>query len=190
MKILNNKGTSLIELIISVLLISIVIIFMFQLLLEINNEQNNNVMAVDNQVNRAEIIRYIENDLNNHVLSSIIDNSTNNNLNITFNYNDSLKTIINGTKNNITITNTSNDKRLWNIEDGTLFVNKVNVESIKNTISNYYALYLNMEIHTANEKNMENNNNSIDDLSLTYIGKLSDYDPNITCLGYCCNHSC
>ena len=46
---LNKKGTSLIEVIISIALISIVLVFMIRLLIDLNNEENNNEYAVNNQ---------------------------------------------------------------------------------------------------------------------------------------------
>ena len=45
---LNKKGTSLIEVIISIALISIVLVFMIRLLIDLNNEENNNEYAVNN----------------------------------------------------------------------------------------------------------------------------------------------
>ena len=70
---LNNKGTTLIELIISIVLISVVIEFMFRLIIDLNNEQENNDFAVENQINRAEAIRFISDDLLNKELISIND---------------------------------------------------------------------------------------------------------------------
>ena len=61
---LNKKGTTLAEVIISIALISVVLVFMIRLLIDLNNMQTNTTYATGNQVNRAEILRMIGNDLN------------------------------------------------------------------------------------------------------------------------------
>ena len=73
MKKLNNKGNTLIELIISIALMSVVLVSMVRLLVDLNNTNTNNVYAKNNEVVRSEIIRAIETDLNNYKLSNIND---------------------------------------------------------------------------------------------------------------------
>src|SRR5574344_2183259 len=63
MKKLNKKGVTLIELIISMVLISVVMVFMYRLLININNEITNSTFAIDNQQNRLEIIDTVEEDI-------------------------------------------------------------------------------------------------------------------------------
>ena len=62
---LNKKGTSLAEVIISIALISVVLIFMIRLLIDLNNLETNTTYARDYQINRAVILSTIGNDLNN-----------------------------------------------------------------------------------------------------------------------------
>ena len=69
MKKLNNKGNTLIELIISIELMSVVLVSMVRLLVDLNNTNTNSVYAKNNEVVRSEIIRAIETDLNNYKLS-------------------------------------------------------------------------------------------------------------------------
>ncbi|MEG1506914.1 MAG: hypothetical protein RR478_05410, partial [Bacilli bacterium] len=68
-----------------------------------------------------------------------------------------------------------------------LYTNSAKVYYSKDTGNNFYTLNINIEIHTTNDKNTLNKNNILDDISLSYIGKSSDYNSNpaITCLGYC-----
>ena len=73
MKKLNNKGNTLIELIISIALMSVVLVSMVRLLVDLNNTNTNSVYAKNNEVVRSEIIRAIETDLNNYKLSNIND---------------------------------------------------------------------------------------------------------------------
>ena len=75
---LSNKGISLIELLISIVLIGVVLIFMFQLMVDLKNETNNNDFAYNNQVNRTEVIYNIQNDLLLYTLEGIEDKSAEN----------------------------------------------------------------------------------------------------------------
>jgi len=59
---LDNKGVTLIEIIISVALISIVIIFLFRLLIQVNNENSDNEVKSSYLVNQATFIKQIEED--------------------------------------------------------------------------------------------------------------------------------
>jgi len=60
---LNNKGMTLVELIISVALLSVVLGFLFKVLLDVKYESDDAGFAIASQVNRAEIIKEIQNDL-------------------------------------------------------------------------------------------------------------------------------
>ena len=73
---LNNKGMSLVEVIISIALISVVLVFMIKLLIDVNNTQTNNDYAKDNQTIRTEILRAIHNDLNTKTLRSVDGSSS------------------------------------------------------------------------------------------------------------------
>ena len=73
---MNNKGSTLLELIISIALISVILVFMVRLLVDLNDSETNNKYAKKNQVIRAEILRTIENDLQNKIITDIRDNST------------------------------------------------------------------------------------------------------------------
>lgn len=184
---LNNKGTTLVELIISIVLISVVIVFMFQLLIDLNNEELNNDFAINNQIIRAEIIKFINEDLANYTLSNIKDNSSNSNiLNIEITYKENKKTLIEAHQDYIVITNAANKKQRWDIKDATLYPNKAFVYTTINNTSKIYSLNFNMEIHTVNDNNTTGNNNIIDDISISYIGSTTDYLPNLTCLGHDC----
>lgn len=60
---LNKKGMTLVELIISVALLSVVLGFLFKIMLDVKYEDDEAGFAIANQVNRAEIIKEIQNDL-------------------------------------------------------------------------------------------------------------------------------
>ena len=68
---MNKKGFTLLEVIVSVALISIVMLLLFQLLLDMQYESNHASYAKANQVNRATVIETVEDDLMNHTLTSV-----------------------------------------------------------------------------------------------------------------------
>lgn len=59
---LNNKGITLVEIIISVALISIVLIFLFSLLIQVNNENADNEIKSSYLVTQSTFIKQIEED--------------------------------------------------------------------------------------------------------------------------------
>ena len=70
------------------------------------------------------------------------------------------------------------------MQNCTLYTTRALVTLNKDT--NIYAMDINIEIHTANDLNSTTNNNHVDDISLSYVGNVSDYNPTLTCLGIGC----
>ena len=124
---LNKKGTTLAEVIISIALISVVLVFMIRLLIDLNNMETNTNFASANQMTRAEIIRMIGNDLNDLELTQVIDNSTENNLSITFNFSNGTNSLITAESDTFTYTDASGFTRTWSIEGGTIYVDRAHV---------------------------------------------------------------
>ena len=194
MKKLNKKGNTLIELIISIALMSIVLVFLMHLLIDLNNTNTNNKFAKNNQINRTEIIKFIEQDLNKNTLTKIEDNSTSNTLIIKFLFKDNKESTITATNNTFTYENSENYKRLWTMKDATINTKKATVlyregSYEDNGITNkaIYTLQIDIEIYTTNDLNKEKNNNLVDDILLSYYGKTSDFTSlTKSCLGYNC----
>lgn len=189
---MNKKGTTLAELIISIALISVVLLFMIKLLIDLNDAETNNTYAKDNQINRAEILRMIGNDLNNKNIVSINDSGSNETkLVINIEFTDRTSSKIEAEEKKIKYTSSDGKKRAWNIEGGTIYTKKANVYYMKDNNDsgkNYYSLSIDIEIHTTNEKNKLCNNNTLDDIIINYIGKLDDLvTTNINCLGATCS---
>lgn len=67
---LNKKGVTLVELIVSIGLLSIIMAFLFKIILDVKYEKNLSGLADNNQINRAEIIKTIQDDLINQELTS------------------------------------------------------------------------------------------------------------------------
>ena len=189
---MNKKGTTLAELIISIALISVVLLFMIKLLIDLNDSETNNTYAKVNQINRAEILRMIGNDLNNKNIVSINDSGSNETkLVINIEFTDRTISTIEAEEKKIKYTDSDGKNRTWNIEGGTIYTKKANVYYMKDNNTsgkNYYSLSIDIEIHTTNEKNKLCNNNTLDDIIINYIGKLDDLvTTNINCLGATCS---
>ena len=186
---LNKKGTTLAEVIISIALISVVLVFMVRLLVDLNNMESNTNYASSNQITRAEIIRMIGNDLNDLELTSISDASTPDNLNITFNFSNNTQSTIIATTNTFTYTDSLGNTRNWDITGGTIYPNKVNVYysvDLKDEENKIFTLIIDIEIHNTNEDNDIDNNNTLDDIIISYLGDASLYTNPLTCLGADC----
>ncbi len=186
---LNKKGTSLIELIVSIALISVVLIFMFKLLLDVNNEITNNTFAKDNQTIRAEILRTVENDLNTAVLSGMTNTGNTTTRTINFYYKGGLSSTLTLKEKTVTYKTKAGETRSWDLENCTLYTKGINVYMQKDT--NIFIMLLDIEIHTNNDLNTAGHNNSLDDIAISYIGNTSDITMNpttffnLSCIGSC-----
>ena len=58
-KLVNNKGLTLVELIVSISLISIILLFIYQMIATVNYDRSGQDYAINNQAQRTEIIKYI-----------------------------------------------------------------------------------------------------------------------------------
>lgn len=71
MKVLNNKGMSLIEMLVCLSLMSVVVLLIYGLISQINNLSSKSNYAVQNQSIRLEIIKTIEDDLITNKLANV-----------------------------------------------------------------------------------------------------------------------
>lgn len=67
---LNNKGVTLVEIIISVALISIVLVFLFSLLIQVNNQNSDNEIKSSYLIYQSTFTKQIEEDFLDYKLSS------------------------------------------------------------------------------------------------------------------------
>lgn len=171
---LNKKGTTLVELIISIALLSIIMIFMFKLLTDVNNDKVNNDFANENQINRAEIIKTIEEDLKNKIITDVkINNDTINFENTGY----SIKL----TNNRLEYKGSIN--KSWTMKNCTISFPKENRDLKKvyegDTNPKMVAFILNIEIYTSNNNNSSSEynestnklitkNNYIDDITINH----------------------
>ena len=68
---MNNKGTTLVEVVVSILLIAMVMILIFQMLMNLRNEDYISTSKSEDSLVRTEIIHLVENDFINKELKKI-----------------------------------------------------------------------------------------------------------------------
>lgn len=185
---LNNKGLTLIELVISVALVSIVVVFLYTLLIDINKTLTTPDFAIDNQNERLEIIKTVHNDLVDTTITRV--SATNQSI--------ELVTSEGNVKFSVTSTTVSETNSLGlNVETPYHTVTYKGLENTtKWTLDNVFkldelsvcyfklsdktplmeAIYIlkwTVPVYTMNELNDSNNNNVIDDLTFSIIGNHS-----------------
>lgn len=163
---LNKKGTSIIELIISIALLSIVLTFMLKLLVDLNNIRTNSKFAKDNQIIRSEIIRTIENDIKNKTITNITSTKNGNNIRLTFTFTNG-SSIMDITPTTLSYLKTNGNSRKWAMEDCKLYTSKIYLNKIIST--NSCSFILNIQVHTSNNENNASRNNPLDDIQISYF---------------------
>ena len=73
---MNNKGMTLVEVIVSLILIVIVMIFIFSILIDLKNEDYLSNSKSEDAIKRTEIIHLIENDFINYHLKEITNSNS------------------------------------------------------------------------------------------------------------------
>lgn len=195
---LNNKGMTLIELLVSIVLISIVLVFLFQLMLDLKNEAGNNSYAYNNQINRTEAIYTIENDLEKNTLVGIEDVSASGSVAINFYYRKNGGTTTaklwlekieadDEIKYYLKYIDFNNDRYSWEMK-GVTEINPCGSFTyyFNNTSSNYY-FKLHFDVYTENEGNSRTKNNVVDDIEIVYSGDKRNL--NLTKSNYLINNA-
>ena len=172
---LNNKGVTIIELIVSIALISVVMLFMYRLLADVTFQKDNDYFASVNQEQRIEIIDKLETHLSSN---SNIKSVTVSGRNIYFknSYGSTLSSLrveaVSGTYKVLTLYNGSSTSSIlnrWNIKGGTLD----NVPyCYSRTGGGKTIVECTIEVYTTNTNNKYlyhngkavNNNNTVDDI--------------------------
>lgn len=191
MKKLNKKGFTLVELLVTVSLLSIVTIIAINLVNDLIFMKDNNVLAYENQVTRAVIIDTIEQDL---LAYGWTYSTTNDGLKIettadsvTYTINTpSGESFLKVKKKSISYTDFEGRERTWQLDKSataeikpispkTKLVSKNSWDYVTpDTVSGYALINLNIPIYTNNPNNNEDNNNTNDDITITYYGKFQD----------------
>lgn len=194
---LNNKGVTIVELLVSMALLSVILMFLYNLLSNVTFEKNSDFIASANQANRIDIIMTIEDDLlkdNNVIIVSKSDNDlklkgTLKKYRITLVDNNLAYYVSELSRDNWQIQNT------WKIKNGTLgkidcgntnmssLESNVNASECKSgsansnltcrdVINSYESIVITeckIPVYTTNVNNTQDNNNTLDDIIFSFI---------------------
>lgn len=188
---LNNKGVTIVELLVSLALLSVVLMFLYNLLSNVTFEKNTDFIANANQANRIDIINTIEHDLLNDNDISIDESQTK----VT-------RLVLKGTKNyiisiteNTLVYYVNNDiQNTWKIKGGKL--GEINCENTLGGTTTSYNITecksdsyntpivctdnvtsldsikiteCTIPVYTTNADNSKDNNNTLDDITFSFI---------------------
>lgn len=185
---MNKKGFTMTELIVSIAIIAVVMIFLVNLLVDIRYDKKNELYDTKNQINRAEIIKTIQNDLDGKIITDITDESDSNYLVVNIRTDDDNSPhIIKADSNHIYYT--SNNKiTKWSLEKNNdetyIKTSDVKLKVIKcsktedpklktddseiKCDSNDKIIIINIPIIVDKSKLRENNDSQMDNIILTF----------------------
>lgn len=177
---LNNRGLSLLELIITIALVGVALVFLFELLVDLRRETDNSDFAYNNDVIKSEIIYTIQKDFLNNQLVRISDKSAERNrpLAITFVFKGGMWTHIELNDSSgiykLYYTDTTGKIFRWDFVDA-IFDPCADFIYRKDDNLNAYYFMLKMKIYNSNgnELNNSQNNNPFDDLEITHYFRQS-----------------
>lgn len=198
---MNKKGFTLMEIIVSVALLSIVMLLLFQLMIDLEYEDSHSSFAKDNQIKRATIIKRVEKDCMDNGLSLVTLNNSGEfaTLNFKFANNTDSNVVVyedkisyggetwllesDGAKydfNNIKIITNPNDNNklcsfILNVDSDGDGVCNFNCGTDENSITNKNEKYLSCPNYKYTKVIIpvitEEEDNSLDDIEFFYIGK-------------------
>lgn len=164
---LNKKGSSLVELVISIALMSVVLVFMMKLLVDLNNTETNNSYAKKNEVIRSEIIRMISNDLNENNLDAV-SSKNGSSLEIKIEFSNKQTSEIKVDNNTLTYTSVAGKTRKWTLKQGKFNTSCIDYKGRDE--NGLIAFEIGIQVHTSNDLNNEMSNNILDDILISYVG--------------------
>lgn len=191
---MNKKGFTMTELIVSIAIIAVVMIFLVNLLVDIRYDKKNELYDTKNQINRAEIIKTIQNDLDGKIITDITDGSYSNNLVVNIKTDDNSTHTIQADNNHISYISSSGKKTKWSLEKNNdetyIKTSDVELKVIKcpnlTCDSNDKIIIINIPIIVDKSKLRENNDSQMDNIILTFYNYSSS---NSELAGKLLNHS-
>ena len=173
---MNKKGFTMVELMVSISIIAIVMVFLVKLLIDAKYDVNNEFYDTTDQVDRAEIIKTIQNDLAPKEIISINSSGSNNNtlvINfVTAEGNNTIAAKKNNNKEELTYTSNSVSKK-WTLKtkNKETFIQKTNIKYnvFKNGL-NDYVITVNIPIIIDDSKIRNCNDSQMDNIMLTIYG--------------------
>lgn len=188
---LNNKGVTIVELLVSLALLSVVLMFLYNLLSNVTFEKNTDFIANANQANRIDIINTIEHDLlNDNDIS--IDESQTNVTRLVLKGSKNYKILI--TENTLAYYVNNAIQNTWKIKGGKLgeincentlggtttsdnvtecksdsFDTPIDCTDNLNALDSIKITECTIPVYTTNVDNSKENNNTLDDITFSFI---------------------
>ena len=190
----NKKGFTLLEIIISVGLIAVVMLFLFQLLTDVSFEAEHPTYAKENQVIRASVMRKIQQDF---ISMPLADVDMPNEHTIRFVFKDGVNTIEKTL--DLSETDINYDDESWSVKGNEVKIDFEHISIVKNSASESDLCReetnpdLNItEKHCPTYKSIkikipiinESEDNIIDDIELFYIGENTIFVPDYSARTY------
>lgn len=170
--IMNKKGVTILELLISISLISVVILLLIKVMFSLDKINNDDTYASNDEISRTEIIKNIENDFLKLKLQGLEIKKDENTI-ISFIYENETKEL-RLEENKITYNNESKS-----LESKNATYDLCPKYEYTDIDDNYYLITINIAVLINNENTTEN-----DDIVLTYLGlknAFNNYPLNYNC---------
>ena len=169
---MNKKGVTILELLISITLVSIVILLLIKVIFSLDNINNDKSYASNDEISRTELIKNIESDFLKLKLEGL-EIRKEENITIKFYYENTYKEL-----------KIAKDKITYNNETKTLESSNATYDLCPSyeyisLDDNYYLIKINISVLINNE-----NTHIEDDINLTYIGlkkESNNYPLNYVC---------
>ena len=185
---MKEKGFTMVELMVSISIIAVVMVFLVRLLVDIKYDSTNELYNTANQINRAEIIKTIQEDLKGKNISNISDNGSGaSNLNIVLTTDKGTAIIIVDSNNNFKYKSTGGKTTKWKLKSNNkeTYIQKTNIpykiikgEDTKNQNGSIltgadkqdYVLIIDIPVIIDNSELRTNNDSKMDNIILTFYG--------------------
>lgn len=176
----KNQGFTLVEFVVSIALVAVVLIFLFNLLLDVQYATKNGNFASDNQLNRASILKNVMDDFSNLGLVGMKEGSSStSHVEFTFLFRDGSEKTLRVEEKFVIYgderwsVRSSNGNAIYQVQ----CINYQYVSpasSCQNDIcSDYFSVHIRIPVTIKNQTD-----NTMDDLDLFYIGKVSEITEN------------
>ncbi len=171
---MNKKGITLIELIISISLISIVVIFLFRLFVDVRYNDEKVDYSRNNQQARALIIKAIQEDLldeENPLTGLNTSGSTSSTLKVNLVFKSGTAQMV-VTSKSFSYTNTDRETEKWSLKDDNVTYQITSIPYKKNwnpIDDNFFFIWFRIPVKISGKTE-----NAIDDIDFSYIGKKSE----------------
>lgn len=170
---MNKRGVTILELLISMVLISIIILMLIKVMFSLENINNDKSYASDDEITRTEIIKNIESDFLKLKLNGLQIEEKDDEIIINFIFLNTTKDLV------IKSDSLTYDNRAYTLKSSNASYNKCLEYKFRNLDNGYYYMELNIPVLIDKENTTKN-----DDITLTFLG-LADHDTS-----YIENYNC